>query len=233
MAKSILVFILMIHCLTGRCQVSNINKLQSIQGVWEGTANSEAENLYKVVAGNKSLGISFTSNSTTSSFYLLESIEGFQSYKYGEVDSINIKWLSEGGRYYTSIVYEDEINEDGWVSIIYCIIPEYFECDGELMSIGGTGLIEFAKINELPQAALKLLFHRGILDGRNYVKEYLDLKVMAIKPLKCIVYFEPDKQANVRLNKDDVVIITEEAGKWLKVKYGETGIGWIKKEDVK
>lgn len=93
--------------------------------------------------------------------------------------------------------------------------------------------MEFVKINELSQSALKMLFHRGILDNRNYLKEYLNLKVVAIKALKCTVYSKPDKQTNVRLAKDDVVIVAEEEGKWLKVKYGGIEIGWINKEYVK
>lgn len=35
------------------------------------------------------------------------------------------------------------------------------------------------------------------------------------------------------MKRDDLVVIIEEAGEWLKIKYGESSIGWIKKEDVK
>ncbi len=233
MIRAIVFLVLLVYCSTSWSQTNYTNKLDLIQGIWEGTTNSDSESLYKIVSGNKSLGISCTDKSSVSNFYLLETIEGFQNYKYNEVDSINIKWLSEEGKYYTSILNEEKISKDGWIRIAYCIIPEYFECDGELMSINGGRLSEFVKTSKLPEFTIRLLFHKGVLDGRNYLKEYLNLNVLAIKSLKCTIYSKPDKPTNVRLSRNDVVVIIEEASKWLKVKYSESNIGWIKKEAVK
>jgi hypothetical protein len=204
-----------------------------IQGIWQGIMNSDTtEYLYKIISGNRSLGISFTNASQVSDFYLNESIEGFQNYNRNEVDSINVKWLSEDGTYYTSIIDEKKINKNGWVDIEYCIVPDYFECDGELMSINGGHLSEFDKINELPFNAMSMLYKRGKLDGRHYIKDYLKLIARQVKSLKCKVYRNPNEQPKVQLKKDDVVIVIEETGKWVKIKYSEEGFGWVKKGDL-
>ena len=233
MVKSYLFsFMTIFVTIIGECQSNEKHKLESIQGIWEGTANSESQNLYKVIEGNKSLGISFSDTSSSSGFYLNESIEGFQNYKYGEVDSINVKSLREDGKFYTSIVDQEQIDKDGWVYIAYCIIPDYFECDGELMSINGGQLTEFGKINQLPFKALRKLYERGKIDKRDYIKDYVGLTVFVIKKLKCVIYYQPNKRSNARLNKDDLVITVEDRGKWLIVQYNDTKIGWIRKEDV-
>jgi hypothetical protein len=205
-----------------------------IQGIWEGIMNSDStEHLYKIINGNRSLGISFTNASQVSDFYLNESIEGFQNYKRDEVDSINVKWLSKEGKYYTSIINEKKINKNGWVDIEYCIVPDYFECDGELMSINGGHLSEFDKINELPFNTISILYKRGKLDRRDYINDYLKLETRQVKPLKCKVYANPNEQSKTQLKRDDVVIVIEETSKWAKVKYSEEEFGWIKKDDLK
>lgn len=234
MLKTSLLLALLIACITARPQTRERTSLELMQGIWAGIMNSDStESLYKIINDNRSLGISFTEVSQASDFYLNESIEGFQNYNREEVDSINIKWLSEVGKYYTVIINEDQIDKNGWVSTKYCITAEYFECDGERLSINGGHLSEFDKIEALPFNAIILLHERGKLDRRNYIKEYLKLKTQQVKPLKCKVYANPNEQSKAQLKKDDVVIIIEEAGKWVKIKYSEEGLGWIKKSDLK
>ncbi|WP_414693422.1 SH3 domain-containing protein [Ohtaekwangia sp.] len=80
--------------------------------------------------------------------------------------------------------------------------------------------------------ALDKLFKRGRLDGRDYIKEYLGLKVLSIKSLKSTVYSSPNKQTAVHLNRDTIVVVIGETNKWVKVKYCE-GEGWIRKSDLK
>ena len=87
-------------------------------------------------------------------------------------------------------------------------------------------------MRELPYEALDKLFKRGRLDKRDYILEYLSLKVRAIKSAHCNVYSNPKGKAIGKLQIEQVVIILEENANWLKVKYGEDEIGWIKKTHV-
>jgi len=233
MVKTILLFALLIVCLTVKSQNSEQHKVELMQGIWEGIMNSDAESLYKIVKGNKSLGIVFTTAPQASDFYLNESIEGFQNYKRSEIDSINVKWLGETGKYYTQIIDKDRIKSDGWVSTKYCVTPEYFECNGKLMSINGGHLSEYEKISELPFNAMVMLYKRGKLDKRDYIKEYIEADASEIRTSKSKVYANPNKQSNVQLKKGDVVIVIEKTGKWLKIKYSEEGMGWIKNDEIK
>lgn len=231
-SRSILTLVLFIICLTGRTQTIDRRKLELIQGIWAGIMNSESERLYKITKGNKSLGVSYTINSSISDFYINESIEGFQNYNHGEIDSINIKWLSQGGKYYTLIIDEDRIDQQGWVSIDYCQIPSYFECDGELMSINGGQLVEYGKRQDLPFEALDKIYRRGKLDRRDYLYEYLDLRTASIRSSNCILYSEPRRRTSQVLSDDQVVVIIDEVNQWLKVMYADRAFGWIKKEDI-
>ena len=101
------------------------------------------------------------------------------------------------------------------------------------MSINGGKLFEYEKIPKLTNKALKKLYHRGKKDNRNYIKDYLGIKVAEIATAKSIVYSLPDKPTVTRLSKGDVVTVLEEKGSWLKVDYGADTPGWIKKEDGK
>lgn len=206
------------------------SQLALMQGIWENIMNSESEKAFTIIKGKSSINFVYSPNGELD-FPLGESVEGFYDAD-TETDSIHVDSLKENGLHYI-IIDKDDIKEDGWVYTPDFLSPDYFACDGELMSINGGQLAEYGKIDELHFEALNMLYKRGKLDGRDYIEEYLNIKVLAIKSSKCTVYSKPDKQTNVRLNKDDVVVIIEEKGKWLKVKYGESGVGWVKKEDAK
>ena len=233
MKKTFLILVLLNYICPIKAQDKEKSKLDLIQGIWENIMNTEIEHSFKILKGTKSLGISHTNEYSNLDFYLLESIEGFQNYRYEDVDSINIDSLNENGKYFTSIIYKEEINKNGWVKIQYCIVPEYFECNGENMSINGGQLVEFVKINKLPFITLKLLYKRGKKDNRNYIEEYLNIKVVEITAPTSTVYSLPDKPTAIQLSKGYVVTVIEEKGEWLKVDYGTDNPGWIKREDAK
>lgn len=192
--------------------------------------NSDTEKAFTIVKGKLSLNFVYNISGGID-FPLAESVKGFYSGD-TEVDSLNVESLGEDGLHYI-VVDKNEITSSGWIYKPNYILPRYFQCDGELMSINGGQLVEYSKIKELPFEALSRLYKRGRLDRRDYIKEYLNLKVLAIKSAMSIVYSEPNKPTKVRLNRDGVVVVIEETGKWLKIKYGEDGLGWIKKEDAK
>ena len=207
-------------------------KLKLIQGVWSYTMNTDTVKSYKIVANKNCLDFVYKVHSDE--ITLLEMIIGFQSSVEWSDDTmfIHVDSLKENGLFFTEIIDKEEIAQDGLIDKAFCMIASYYECDGELLAINGGKLFEFEKMSELPYDAIKKLHNRGKQDNRNYLEDYLNLKGQSIKPAKCVVYSEPNEPTKVRLNRDDFVIVIEETGKWLKIKYGECGIGWIKKDDV-
>jgi hypothetical protein len=232
MKKNNLLFLIIFTFFNASAQEKKENNLGLIQGIWENIMNTEAEHSYKVIKGINSLGISHNDDPNNLDFYMLECLEGFQNYKYDDVDSINVCLLKGNGKYFTTILDKKYI-KNGWVKMQYCIVPEYFECNGANMSINGGQLAEFVKIGQLPNNTLKLLYKRGKKDKRDYIKDYLDIKVAEITPAKCTVNSLPDKPTTIQLSKGDLVTVLEEKGNWLKVDYGMDNPGWVKKEDTK
>ncbi len=233
MKKIILILNFLVCVLHINAVSQKTNKLELIQGIWENVMNVETEQSYKIIKGTKSLGISLVKSPNEYDFYLLEIIEGFQNYRYDEVDSININSLNKDGKYFTSIIYMEKTKQTGWIKMEYCIVPEYFECNGENMSINGGHLVEYYKIPKLPNEALKKLYYRGKKDKRDYIKEYLDIKVVEVNLPLGIICVAPGKAIVKQLTKGEVVTILEEQENWLKVDYGADNPGWIRKEDVK
>jgi hypothetical protein len=208
-------------------------KLLQMQGVWDYTMNTDTVKSYKIVVNKSCLDFSYKVNNDE--ITLLEMIIGFQNIaaKYDETEFIHIDSLKENGLFFTEIVDKEEIGQDGLINKAFCMIASYYECDGELLAINGGKLFEYEKISELSYGAIKKLYNRGKQDNRNYLKDYLNLKVQSIKPVKCVLYSQPNKPTKARLNSDDVVIVIEGTSKWIKVKYSEEGFGWVKKDDLK
>jgi len=217
-----------------QAQEKQKSKFDLIQGIWENINNNEYEKSFKIINGVKSLGFSFTNNQTDSDFYLMESIEGFQNLDYDSFDSLNINSFNENDKYFTTIINIKYIR-NGWVNKKYCIVPDYFECDGENMSINGGQLVEYMKIKRLPGTALKLLYNRGKKDNRDYIKEYLQIEVGEITSEKCVIYSEPGIPTKMYLIRGDIVTIIGEKEDWLNIEYLGTKLvkGWIKKSDVR
>jgi len=231
--KTILLFALLIACPTARSQNSERNKVELMQGIWDYTMNTDTSKYYKIVSGKNCLSFSYTRDNNDLEFTLFEMVIGFQNIttKYDETEFIHVDSLKESGLYYTEIINKNYISE-GTIDETFCIIASYFECNGEVLSINGGKLFEFEKVEELPFEALGKLYRRGLIDGRNYIKDYLNLKFQSIKPLKCVLYSEPNKPMKTRLNRNNIVIVIEENDKWVKIKYSE-GEGWVRKSDLR
>ncbi|HEY9005816.1 MAG TPA: SH3 domain-containing protein [Ohtaekwangia sp.] len=229
--KNYLLFLPMMLCLLkfSNAQKMSASKLVLMQGTWENIMNSDSEKAFTIIKGKSSL--SFVYNTSAGlDFPLTELIEGFYDGSI-EDDSIDVTSLKDDGVHYI-VIRKNDIESNGWVYRPNYLTPGYFDCDGELMSINGGQLVEYSKMDELPFEALDKLFKRGRLDKRDYIKEYLDLRVLSVRPLKGKVYSSPNKQTEVFLNQDDIVIVIEENNKWAKIKYSE-GEGWVRKGNLK
>lgn len=221
-------FIFLTHHLSGQDQQKP--KLELMQGIWENIMNNEIEEAFTIIKGNNSLNFVYSNAINELNFPLSESIEGFYNGD-EEADSLNISSLSKDGLHYI-IIDKKNVTINGWVYKPDYLTPNYFECDGELMSINGGQLVEYSKRDELPFEAVDKLYKRGRLDKRDYLKEYLNLKVISIETSKCAIYSKPNKRMNLQLSKGHVVIVVEQTNKWLKIKYGEGAVGWIKEADT-
>ena len=229
-----LVIILLLCYITGlNAQVHEGTRLALMQGVWDCSTNDEVS-IFKIVKDKNCLEFTYQPSGNLD-FTLFDMMIGFQSSvtKYSEIQVINIDSLKENGLYYTEIIDKKDIGQDGTIDKAFCIIPSYYECDGSVLSINGGKVFDYEKIPKLPNKALKKLYYRGKKDNRNYIKDYLNIKVAEISTSKSTVYSEPDKPKAILLSKGDVVTVLEEKGVWLKVDYGADTLGWLKKEDTK
>ena len=209
------------------------SQIDLMQGIWANNMNGDNEKSFVIMKAMNSLSFTYSNDPNKIDFPLGESIEGFQDNAYKAKDSINVKSLKEDGKHYT-VVLKEYINKNGWVHSSYYMTPEYFECDGQNMSINGGQLVEYAKIVRLPGEALKMLFNRGKLDKRNYIKEYLDVDAREIKVSKSIINSYPNIVTKMFLLKGDVVTITGENADWYKIEFQGTKLvkGWIRKIDI-
>lgn len=205
-----------------------------MQGIWENIMNSDTEKAFTLIKGRESFNFVFSIDQKKLNFPIGESIEGFQNDDSGNKDSLNVKILRDSGLYYT-ILDRNYINKDGWIHRPDYLTPEYFECDGQNMSINGGQLVEYAKIDHLPGLALKMLYNRGKSDNRNYIKEYLDIDVSVVKASKSVIYSNPGMGATkMYLLKGDVLTVIGEKGEWLKIEYRGKKLvqGWVKKQEL-
>jgi hypothetical protein len=229
MKKSLVIFLFCFSVYT----YGQSSRLFLMQGNWRGFGNEDAT-IFKIVKANKCLEFAFPPKSDEVDA-VFELIIGFQNYiTSSSYDSLYLKIdsLRSNGLYYTEILNKSYISEHGVVERPNFLIPSYYECEGNMLSINDGRLFEFEKIEVLPLKVIRKLYHKGKLNKRDYLKDYLDVKATSIKTLRCVIYSNPNKQTARRLNKDDIVIVTDEAGKWLKIKYGESEIGWIKRADA-
>jgi hypothetical protein len=227
------IIISLLCCITKlHAQVQVNTRLALMQGIWEWITNDDTNSVFKVVNGNKCLEFAFEKVSNDLEFPLFEMIIGFQNTATfdNEIWHINIDSLKEDGLYYTEVINKKYIERNGMINKAYCVIPSYYECDGNILSINGGKLFEYEKIKKLSNNSLKKLYNRGKLDKRDYIKDYLNIKVMEITAFNGIIYSEPNKPTNIQLSKGDIVTVLEEKGKWLKVDYGTDQPGWIKRK---
>lgn len=232
--KKCIVILLLCFVTNLFAQKQTLTKLALMQGIWDYTMSTEISKSFKVVKGKTCLEFSFTTDSNDLEFTLLEMFIGFQSSitKYDETKFIQIDSLKENGLYYTEVVNKKYIEQDGLVDKAFCMIPSYYQCDGEMLSINGGKLFEYERVPKLPINALEKLHYRGKRDKRNYIGDYLNIKVIEIIKDEVKVYSKPDNSTIAQLSKGDIATVLEEDGTWLKVDYGAENPGWVKRSDT-
>jgi hypothetical protein len=233
MKKFVIVFI---FCFNTKLFAQAPSQLELLQGIWNYTMSPDTAGAFKLVSKKRCLDFTYSSNKNSDSeVTLIEMIVGFQSVVNwsDKTGVIYVDSLKENGLFFTEIVDMEQIEQGGLIDKAFCMIASYYECDGNILSINGGKLFEYEKILTLPFDAIQNLHRCGKIDKRNYIKDYLNLKVLTIGNTKCKVHSTPNGQTKLQLNKDDMIIVIEDRGNWLNVRYNDSGTGWIKKTDAR
>lgn len=216
----------------------NISRLDRMQGIWANPYNGYAEDNefgYSITNGNKKLSLGHIENDSAKNIFLSEFTVGFLNFDPNSVDYLlNSKDFLEDGKYFFWM-FKDDIDEDGFVSGESCQVTTLF-FEEDIMVLYGSRESRSVKITQLPTVALNLLYFRGKLDNRNYIKEYLGLDVRNVIVEKSIIYDSLEVKTKKYLVKNDLITVTGEQNSFLKMKYetdkGDIIEGLIKKENV-
>ena len=117
-------------------------KQELMQGIWADIFNGEnkyQEYNYTIKKNNKSLVFGYVEGSEKIDFPLWESIFGFLDYSPVSKGVLNVNNLQDDGEYYITADIKN-ISNEGMVEYPNFLVPDYFECDGENLSVGGNKL---------------------------------------------------------------------------------------------
>lgn len=212
-------FILVFHRIDSYSQ--NSTKLDSIQGIWyiiyPGYPES-TENNYIIYKDIKSLVI-YSDEKDTTHFSVEEGYQGFLDFdkdaRKGEDKEIDINLLRSNGKYFAFV---SAFNlKDNKIMLSDCVFPSYFTMEDGRIEMGSSGTAIYSRVNDLPNLLIMQLYNRDKQKNRNYIKEYLDIKVSEIKASKSILYSEDKKPTKIVLKQGEVVIIKEEKEDWIKI----------------
>ena len=216
-------------------QQTGLNKMQ---GMWADLRNGYDENnelAYLMIHRNKGVSIGYIDKDRSLDFFMIETVKGFLDTYPNEDEGFNVNDLQAEGEYYVS-VYEDEIKADGKVGTNSYFFSNININDG-LMVISSNGEQRYAKIEHLPSLVYYLLYNKGELISKDYLRIYLDANITKVS--KDSILLEPTgiKQFETKLVKNDLVEIKAINDTSLFVEHitkdDELIAGWIPKNAVK
>lgn len=208
---------------SGICQSSG--SLSSMAGIWENTFNTDTEKAYIIVYKQKVLNFVYSPQHNAVDFPLNESIHGFQHIDSGNYETLEISLLEDSGKFYT-IIDRTGIAHDSTVVRPYYVTPKEFNCDGNNMSIYGAGkLAEYYKLSAIPHEVLSVLYMRGSAESRDYILEYLGMKVLRVKKTFKI----PESKGETLISRLQIVqILKQKKGRYFIRTFNEPPIvGWV------
>lgn len=90
--------------------------------------------------------------------------------------------------------------------------------------------------NKLPKGALTMLYHKGQIDGRDYIRHFLELDVHAIASEKATIYDSTGTVTKMYLIKDDIISVKGQKNRFVQMEYetdkGRIIKGMVKTEDI-
>lgn len=207
-----------------------------MQGIWECLPDTVSYS-FRIIKANKCLSFRYFPESPNNDFRVFETTVGFQNQSDSTIDAdedaqeIFVDSIKADGLYFTEIIDGEHISEDGLIAKPYFFVPYYFHCDEEMMSICGGKLFDYERIPKLSFNVIALLYDRGKKDNRDYINEYLGIKVVELLK-NCSAYEKPEKGMSLQLKQGAILVIVEYMGKWVKVEQGVDNFIWIDKRKL-
>lgn len=216
----------------GQPEKKQMYSIDQIQGIWQLYANYSYptdESIYKIFhifKENKFLSVDISENPydklsvTVSSF-------GFSNSFWR--DSIcAMKHLNDTGSYFI------QLSENANLKDCNINVVTTFSLKEQLhLNLFGD---ECNYLEKAPKEVLEVLFKRGKHDKRDYIKEFLELRVCGIQAEKSYIYYSTFSKTRMYLIKNDILTIKDEKDGFVKMEYetakNEIIKGWVKKEDL-
>ena len=236
MKRSVLSILLLVFSvlLFGQVEEHKVYNVSQIQGIWQlyfnytypNPSDEASYTTFHIFKGRKCLDVDIT-GSPLDKLSVVVSDYGFGN-SYFRDSICAMKHLNDTGEVYVEIDENDEL-KDCRVNIasIFELRPKNYlnlfsdECN---------------YLEKAPKEVLVVLYRRGQHDKRDYIKEFLDMRVCGIQAEKSFIYDTTLTKTKMYLVKDDIITVTGEQNGFVMMEYetdkGDTIKGWIKKEDV-
>jgi len=204
--------------------------LDCMEGIWEIYREDELQS-FSVKNNHNSLTVNYLPNGKE--ILISEIVIGFLDYNPNELGKVNYKDLKSQGDYYVEL-FKGDMNQDSVFKASYFLTPEYDGCDDEGLYIQARDMIEYTRLERLPSTAIRYLYQEGKKAERDYISEYLNIKVAEVIVEKSVIYSSPNEPTKMYLVAGDTPTILKEKGDWLKIEYLGSRLvkGWILKSDV-
>jgi hypothetical protein len=234
--NAVLVILLTFNILViGQTKEQKMHNVNQIQGIWQlyfnytypNPGDDASYNSFHIFMGRKFLSVDLNENIYDKLSVTVSSC-GFANTYFR--DSIcAMRHLNDTGKVFVQLDENAEL-KDCRINIasIFELTPKSYlnlfsdECN---------------YLEKAPKKVLEVLYKRGKRDKRDYIKEFLDLKVCSIQAEKSFIYDSTLHKTKMYLVNDDIITVTGEQNGFVKMEYetakGDTIKGWIKKEDTK
>lgn len=241
--KRIILYFFLLFSIKGFSQIKKGSALDKMQGIWSLTNKTENKNTHavQVIKGHDCIYLIYSNPvDNPDNVAIYDMMIGFQDSITPAKDpghNFNSKLLQDDGQFYTQ-VSRVFIDKDNMFSSSSANILKSFECDGnKLFYPIEAQMQEYHKTPQLSYDAIKALHYIGKRYNKNFLKDFVNIKVAVVKTAGCTVYKSPNQPDKIHLPQWDVPIVLEEKDGWLKIEsYTDTGrtkiTGWIKKSDT-
>lgn len=214
----------------GQTEKNKMYNVSQIQGIWQVYFNysypDEASyTTFYIFKDKKKLKVD-TEGSPLKKLSVTVSDFGFCN-SYDRDTVCSLKQLNDFGSVYVQL-HENDKPSDGFVNIatIFELTPKSY------LNIFSD---ECNYLERAPKEVLEVLYKRGKRDRRDYIKEFLGLRVCGIQAEKSFIYDSTLNKTKMYLIKDDIITVTSERDGFVEMEYETAkGIinGWVRKEDL-
>jgi hypothetical protein len=234
MKRNVLSILFLIYniLLFGQSEKQKEYDINQIQGIWQMYANYTNPNenafykVFHIFKGRKCLDVDIRDNPLEKLSVTVFDYGFANSYMRDEICALDS--LRDTGRVYLELLENANLKDcDVNIASIFELRPKSY------LNIFSD---ECNYLEKAPKEVLKVLYKRGKRDKRDYIKEFLDMRVCNIQTEKSFIYDSIQTKTKMYLIRDDIVTVTGEQGGFIKIEYetakGDKIKGWVKKEDL-